>query len=62
MKLNKCPFCGNDAKIIGRKKIKVVCTKCGAQSPPFDFKSEAEEYWNTRTSMETEYINKCNKI
>lgn len=49
-KLNKCPFCGGSAGITGRKKIKIVCKKCGATSPTFDFKSDAVEYWNNRAA------------
>ena len=47
--LNKCPFCGGVAEIIGRKKMKAVCRDCGASSPTFSFRSEAVEYWNKRT-------------
>lgn len=49
-KLNKCPFCGGEAQIVGRKKIKVMCTQCGAASPIFDFRSQAVSNWNKRTT------------
>lgn len=46
--LNKCPFCGGNAEVTGRKKIKVECQQCGAESPPFDFRSQAIAFWNNR--------------
>lgn len=50
-KLNICPFCGGNAEVIGRKKMKAVCQDCGASSPIFDFRSQAVEYWNKRTMV-----------
>jgi len=47
--LNKCPFCGGDAEVIGRKKIRVICKACKASSPIFTLKSLAISYWNERT-------------
>lgn len=47
--LKKCPFCNGDAEISGRKKIKVICKECGAESPGFDFTSQAVRHWNSRT-------------
>ena len=48
-KLKQCPFCDGEAEIFGRKKIKVVCKKCGAESPAFDFTSQAVAHWNNRS-------------
>ena len=49
--LNRCPFCNGEAKVTGRKKIKVVCSNCGATSPIFDFKSQAVAYWTNSTAV-----------
>lgn len=50
--LLRCPFCGGEAALTGRKKIKAECLQCGAKSPAFGFKSEAVAFWNSRVTAE----------
>ena len=44
-KIEKCG-CGGEGILKGRKKHKVVCTKCGAQGPVKPFASQAIAAWN----------------
>ena len=46
MIINHCPHCGGKGKIKGRKKHKVVCTKCGAQGAEKPLASQAVASWN----------------
>lgn len=46
--INKCPYCGGDAVVIGRKRTRVVCKRCRAQSPIFGVKSLAISAWNNQ--------------
>lgn len=56
--LKKCPFCGEEAKllddfeIIGdkiSKKFYIKCTGCGASTSKFSTNYEALAGWNKRT-------------
>lgn len=44
----RCPHCGGNAVLTGRKNVKVECTRCGAVGPAKPFKSQAVEAWNRR--------------
>ena len=46
MTINPCPHCGGKGVLKGRKKRKVVCTKCGAQGAEKPLASEAVASWN----------------
>ena len=46
MIINPCLHCGGKGKIKGRKKHKVVCTKCGAQGAEKPLASQAVASWN----------------
>lgn len=51
--INKCPYCGGNAVVIGRKRIRVVCKRCRAQSPIFGVKSLAISAWNKRDNQKS---------
>lgn len=44
--INPCKHCGGTPVLVGRKKIRVVCTKCGASGAEKPLRSEAIENWN----------------
>ena len=44
--INPCLHCGGKGIIKGRKKIMVVCSKCGAQGPEKALSSQAIASWN----------------
>ena len=46
MTIKPCPHCGGKGKLKGRKKRKVVCTKCGAQGAEKPLASQAVASWN----------------
>lgn len=41
-----CKHCGGTPVLVGRKKIRIVCTKCGASGAEKPLRSEAIENWN----------------
>ena len=47
MTINPCLHCGGEGVLKGRKKRKVVCTKCGAQGAEKPLASEAVASWNS---------------
>ena len=47
MTINPCLHCGGKGVLKGRKKRRVVCTKCGAQGAEKPLASEAVASWNT---------------
>ena len=54
-KLNPCPFCGGEAKVIGRGKYSdylAKCLSCGATSEYKGTPEEAAETWNRRIEHE----------
>ena len=46
-----CPHCGGEGKIKGRKKQRVVCTKCGAQGAEKPLASQAVASWNQESMV-----------
>lgn len=52
MKIEKCRHCGGEGILKGRKKLKVVCRKCGAQGPVKPLASQAIEAWNRSDKKE----------
>ena len=50
--INRCLHCGGVAKLKGRKKMRVVCTVCGAQGPIKPFVSQAVDAWNMSNTNE----------
>lgn len=50
-----CPFCGDAAQVFSRKAdgdfdYQVICTGACAESPWFDFETDAYKWWNTRSA------------
>lgn len=44
--INRCLHCGGEGVLVGRKKIRVECKKCGARGPVKPFRSQAIAAWN----------------
>ena len=44
--ISVCKHCGGEPTVVGRKKIKVVCSKCGASGAEKPLRSQAIENWN----------------
>ena len=44
--IKPCLHCGGRGKLKGRKKHKVVCTKCGAHGAEKPLASQAVDAWN----------------
>ncbi|MTC51080.1 hypothetical protein GKR59_15760 [Providencia alcalifaciens] len=49
--LNKCPFCGGEAKLVGYFLMEAKCRKCRASLPPKE-REEAIYAWNRRANSE----------
>ena len=49
--INHCLQCGGKGVIKGRKKHKVVCTKCGAQGAEKPLASQAVASWNQENTI-----------
>ena len=47
--IRPCKHCGGVPAVVGRKKVKVVCTKCGASGAEKPLRSEAIQNWNSET-------------
>ncbi len=43
-----CPFCGGQGRITGRRYIRVVCKKCGAETGVHELTSSAIAAWERR--------------
>lgn len=50
--IEKCLHCGGEGVLKGRKKMKVICTSCGAQGPVKPLASQAVEAWNRCNTKE----------
>jgi len=53
VQIEKCG-CGGEGILKGRKKHKVVCTKCGAQGPVKPLTSHAIYAWNRSMKKENQ--------
>ena len=49
--IRKCG-CGGDGVLKGRKHLRVVCRRCGAQGPVKPFASQAIAAWNRNLKKE----------
>ena len=50
--IEKCLHCGGEGKLKGRKKLKVICTCCGASGPIKPVASQAIKTWNRSNKKE----------
>lgn len=48
---SRCPFCGGNPKVKGRKQKQVVCRACGATGPRLPFLLDAITAWNNREEL-----------
>ena len=46
LEIKPCLHCGGEGKLKGRKKHRVICTKCGAQGAEKPLVSQAVAAWN----------------
>lgn len=48
LELERCPFCGGEARLIGHSPYSITCCKCRATTVVCDTPEKAIDAWNNR--------------